>query len=370
MNKLKIAVFGHKSIPSRCGGVEIAVQQFAVRMAALGHEVTCYNRGGGKKTALWEGVRLKTVPMLPGKGLAAVSASIFAAFAVAFSDADLCHIHAEGPAMMSVLPKLFGKRVIVTVHGLDWQREKWRGTPGAHYIRMGEKMAVRFADEIIVLNRDTQDYFREVYGRQTRFIPNGVESPRILPPERIKAYGLKGDDYILYLGRLVPEKGIHDLIRAFRGISVDKKLVIAGAPSDTEDYASQLRTLAAGDDRILFTDFVEGRLLEELYSNAFAYVLPSHLEGMPLSLLEAMSYGNCCVISRIPGCIDAAGDHAITFPAGDVAALRDALERLCGDDTLRQHYRSCARAHVRSCPGWDEITHRTLELYHESIADS
>ena len=370
MNKLHIAVFGHKTIPSRSGGVEVAAAQLAIRMAALGHQVTCYNRGG-RKTSFYEGICLKPAPAVPIKGLAAVSSSFFAALAAAFSSADVCHIHAEGPALMCFLPKLAGKRVIVTVHGLDWQREKWRGSIGVYYIRMGEKMAVRFADEIIVLNRQTQQYFRQRYGRDTHLIPNGVEIPRILPPKLIsERFGLQKNGYILYVGRLVPEKGIHDLIRAFRELPTQKRLVIAGASSDTAAYAVYLRDLAAGDPRILFTGFVEGQLLEELYSNAFLYVLPSHLEGMPLSLLEAMSYGNCCVISGIPGSTDAAGGHALTFPAANTAALRDALRRLCDDEALRQQYRSSARNRVRDHFSWDEITRKTLELYHENSAHS
>ena len=370
MNKLKIVVFGPKIIPSRSGGVEIAAAQLAIRMAAQGHDVTCYNRGGGQET-FYKGICIKPTPTIPGKGLSAVSSSFFAALAAAFSRADICHIHAEGPALMCFLPKLAGKRVIVTVHGLDWQREKWRGSIGSAYIRMGEKMAVRFADKIIVLNRHTQAYFRQRYGRETCFIPNGVEIPRILPPNLIsKQFGLQKDGYILYLGRLVPEKGIHDLIRTFRELPTHKRLVIAGASSDTAAYAAHLHDLAAGDPRILFTGFVEGQLLEELYSNAFLYVLPSHLEGMPLGLLEAMSYGNCCIISNIPGCSDAAGGHALTFPAGDTAVLLDTLQQLCMDEALRQKYRSNARNHVRDRFNWDEITRKTLELYDENFTDS
>ena len=275
---MKIAMFGHKRIPSREGGVEIVVEELSTRMAALGHQVTCYNRGGHHiggaefdtcTEDTYRNVKLRTVPTLDKKGLAAMTSSFCAAVCAAFSHADVVHIHAEGPAFMCWLPKLFGKRVVVTVHGLDWQRAKWQRGFGAAYIRMGEKMAVRFADEMIVLSRNVQNYFLDTYQRNTRWVPNGVAKPEILDPDIISAkYGLKKDDYILFLGRLVPEKGIHYLIDAYKKVTTDKKLVIAGGASDTDAYARKLRAMTNGDDRIVFTGFVQGRLLQELYSNS------------------------------------------------------------------------------------------------------
>ena len=209
----------------------------------------------------------------------------------------MVHIHAEGPAFFCWIPKLFGKRVICTIHGLDWDREKWRGSVASKFIRGGEKNAVKYADEIIVLSKDVQKYFLETYGRETHFIPNGVNRPEVREAKLITDhFGLKKDSYILFLGRLVPEKGIRYLVEAFKNVKTDKKLVIAGGSSDTDSFMEELKELAKGDDRILFTGFVQGAMLEELYSNAYIYTLPSDLEGMPLSLLEAMSYGNCCLL--------------------------------------------------------------------------
>lgn len=366
-------MFGHKRIPSREGGVEIVVEELSTRMAARGHQVVCYNRGGhhvsgagfdGEKIREYKGVALKTVPTLDKKGLAAVTSSFFGALWAAFSGADVVHIHAEGPAFMCWLPKLFGKRVVVTVHGLDWQREKWKSGFGAKYIRLGEKAAVRFADEIIVLSRNVQDYFRDTYGRKTVFIPNGVAAAEKTPPDEIQErYELESDGYILYLGRLVPEKGIHYLIRAFRGVKTHKKLVIAGGTSDTDAYVEELRKLADGDDRIIFTGFVQGRVLQELYSNAFTYVLPSDLEGMPLSLLEAMSYGNCCVVSDIPECADVVENHGIIFPRGDVDAMADCLQSLCDSPEAAERYQAGASAFICGKYNWDAVVEKTLDTY-------
>ena len=370
---MKIVMFGHKRIPSREGGIEIVVEELATRMAALGHEVTCYNRGGHHVSGAQfddmpadelKQVQLKTVWTLDKKGLAAVTASISAAFRSAFSKANVVHIHAEGPAVMCWLPKLFGKKVVVTVHGLDWQREKWKGGFGAKYIHMGEKMAVRFADEIIVLSKNVQQYFEDTYGRKTAMIPNGVTKPELREArEIIRNYDLRKDEYILFLGRLVPEKGIHYLIEAFRNIKTEKKLVIAGGSSDSGDYEQKLKEMAEGNKNILFTGFVQGPVLEELYSNAYVYVLPSDVEGMPLSLLEAMSYGNCCLTSDIPECTEVVEDHGVTFSRGEVSKLAEKLQQLCDEPETVEEYKETASDFICGKYSWDDVTSRTLELY-------
>lgn len=186
-------------------------------------------------------------------GLAAVSSSFFAALCCAFGKYDVVHIHAEGPAFFAWLPKLFGKKVIVTIHGLDWQREKWKSGFGSKFIHQGEKNAVKYADEIIVLSKGVQDYFEKEYGRKTVFIPNGVNRQKIQEAELItEKYGLEKDSYILFLGRLVPEKGIRYLVEAFNNVKTDKKLVIAGGSSDTDSFMNELKDLAKDDDRIIW----------------------------------------------------------------------------------------------------------------------
>lgn len=370
---MRIAMFGQKRIPSREGGVEIVVEELSIRMAALGHKVTCYNRKGhhvsgsqydtftGKE---YKNVRIKTVPTIEKKGLAAVSSSFFAALCSLFGRYDVVHIHAEGPAAFCFIPKLFRKRVVVTVHGLDWQREKWKSGFGAKYIHFGEKMAVKRADEIIVLSKDVQRYFMDTYGRETVFIPNGVNRPEIKHADIInKRFGLSKDSYILYLGRIVPEKGEHYLIEAFKQIDTDKKLVIAGGSSDTDEYMDRLKKMAQGDERIVFTGFVQGQMLEELYSNAYMYVLPSDLEGMPLSLLEAMSYGNCCLVSDIKECTEVIEDKAEVFRKSDIDDLRVRLQELCSREDLVQKYKENAAEYICGRYDWNKIVDKTLELY-------
>lgn len=368
--KLRVAMFGQKRL-SREGGIEIVVKELCTRMVRKGYSVTCYNRAGhhvsgaeyDRKTE-YEGICQKSVPTIEKKGLAAVSSSFFAALFSSFGKYDVVHIHAEGPAFFAWLPKLFDKRVVVTIHGIDWQREKWKSGFGSKFIRQGEKNAVKYADEIIVLSKGVQEYFEDTYGRKTRFIPNGVNRPEIQEAKLItEKFGLTKDSYLLFLGRLVPEKGIRYLIEAFKEVKTDKKLVIAGGSSDTDSFMEELQNLAKDDERIIFTGFVQGRMLEELYSNAYVYTLPSDLEGMPLSLLEAMSYGNCCLVSDIPECAEVVEDKALVFAKSDVNDLKRKMQDACDCPEKVMGFKKQAADFICGKYNWDDVVEETVKLY-------
>lgn len=373
-NQLRIAMVGHKRIPSREGGIEIVVEELATRLVCDGHRVVCYNRRGhhvsGSQYDItdhkkeYKGVQLKSTPTIEKKGLAAVSSSFFAALYCMFGKYNVVHFHAEGPSFFCWMPKLTGKRVIVTVHGIDWQREKWKSGFGSKFIRQGERNAVKYADEIIVLSKGVQEYFDKTYGRKTRFIPNGVTRPKMVNAELItERFGLTKDSYILFLGRLVPEKGIRYLIEAYKNVKTDKKLVIAGGSSDTEAFANELQDLAKGDGRIIFTGFVQGKILEELYSNAYIYTLPSDLEGMPLSLLEAMSYGNCCLVSDIKECTEVVEDKALIFKKSDIPDLTEKLQTACDNPGDISDIKKAVADFICRKYNWDTIVLETERLY-------
>jgi len=376
--ELKIAMLGHKRIPSREGGIEIVVEELAERMVKLGNDVTCYNRRGhhvsGKEYDTeqieeFNGISIKSVFTINKKGLAAMTSSASAALCAALGPYDIIHFHAEGPCAMLWLPKLFGKHCIVTVHGLDHQRAKW-GKFARTYIMAGERCAIKHADRVIVLSHDMQNYFRYIYGRETDYIPNGVNRPIIRKADLIsQRYGLEKDSYILFLGRIVPEKGLRYLIEAFQKVKTDKKLVIAGGASDTDEYLNELKGIAAEDKRIIFTGFVRGLLLDELYSNAYLYTLPSDLEGMPLSLLEAMSYGNCCVVSDIPECAEVVRDKAILFRKSDTEDLHDKLQKACEDTETVNKLKAQAADYICNKYRWEDTVNRTLSIYKQCIPE-
>lgn len=370
---MRIAMIGHKRIPSREGGIEIVVDKLSSGLVKRGHTVVAYNRKGHHVSGRefesninlkeYNGVKLKTVFTFESSKLNAVVYSFLAAVRACFSNYDVVHFHAEGPASMCPLPKLFGKRVIVTIHGLDWQRAKWGGF-ATRFLKFGEKTAAKYADEIIVLSKNVQKYFLDTYGRKTVYIPNGVERSEIKSDALLKdKFGIEKDGYILYLGRMVPEKGAHYLINAYKCLDTDKKLVIAGGSSHTSEYMNEIKALAKEDERIIFTGFVQGEILEELYSNAYIYCLPSDLEGMPLSLLEAMSYGNCCLTSDIPECTEVCGNMAATFKKGNEKDLQDKLQMLLNNKDIADKYRQGAADFICNTFNWDDIIDRTVQLY-------
>lgn len=375
---MRIAMIGHKRFGSREGGVEVVVTELAKRMAALGHEVTCYDRSGSDvmtgdatetRERMIDGVRVVPVKTIDKKGLAAASASYYATKAAIADKPDVIHFHAEGPCVCLPMARRAGIRTVATIHGLDWQRAKW-GRLGSAYIKHGEKAAAESADEIIVLSRSAQDYFEQTYNRSTVFIPNGMNPKEYRPADEIeKRWDLEKNSYILFLGRLVPEKRPELLIDAFKSINTtNKRLVIAGGSSDTSEYERQLHERAKGDSRILFTGFVTGKPLTELYSNAYCYVLPSDVEGMPMSLLEAMAYGCACVTSDISECSDVLAETGAIFTRGDVAALREVLTALLSNPAYVTKLGAKAKARLESEYDWDSVVERTLEVYKGVIA--
>ena len=376
--KKRIAMIGHKFIPSRDGGVEVVVSNLAPHLAEIGYDVTCYNRTNkqfkklrksGELEKEYRGVHLIWTPTVDRRGLAAMTSSIFATVRAAFGHYDLIHFHTEGPCILCWLPRLFGKKIVVTIHGLDHMRQKW-GRLASAYIMQREKAAARHAHSIIVLSNGVRDYFREKYGRETVLIPNGIDPAEIKPAcEITKQFGLSSREYILFLGRLVPEKGIHYLIKAYQMLQTDKKLVIVGGTSDTDDYVKQLYDMAGQSSSIIFTGFQQGLVAEELYSNAYLYVLPSDLEGMPLTLLEAMNYGCCCVTSDIGECVDVMDGCGFSFPHGNVEALRETLQDLCDHPDKVEAHRDEAKKVISSKYTWQDITTQTDKLYKSLLGD-
>lgn len=374
--RLNIAMIGHKRIPSREGGVEVVVEELSKRMIKQGHLVTAYNRKGqhvsGEKINNivnynnlneYKGIDIITVPTIDKKGLAAVTSSFFATLKAVLKRYDCIHYHAEGPCVMLWIAHILGIRTVATIHGLDWQRSKWGGF-ATWYLKLGEKIAAKYADEVIVLSENVQNYFLDIYNRETKFISNGIEKSDILHPNLIKEkWKIDKNSYILYLGRIVPEKGIQYLIDAFLNVDTDKKLVIAGGASDTNEFMTEIRNKSISDDRIIFTGFVQGKVLEELYSNAYIYILPSDLEGMPISLLEAMSYGNCCLVSDIDECVEVVEDKAITFEKGNVEDLKKKLQEICSNPELVKGYKENASDFICSKYNWDDVVKQTVELY-------
>lgn len=371
-NKMKIAMIGHKRIPSREGGVEIVVEELSVRLVKQGYRVEAYNRSGyhvsGKeygnsRKKYYNGIRIIVIPTFRNGKLNAIVYSVLATLRALFGGYDVIHYHAEGPCATLFIPKMFGIRVVATIHGLDWQRAKW-GNFASKVLKFGEKMAARYADEVIVLSENVKQYFWDTYQRETRFIPNGIARPNPMGADRIsKEYGLEKDGYLLFLARLVPEKGLHYLIEAYEKIDTDKKLVIAGGSSHSVEYMKKIQEMASKDKRIIMTGFIQGQVLEELYSNAYLFVLPSDVEGMALSLLEAMSYGNCCLVSDINENLEVVEDKAVSFQKASVPDLKKKLEDLLLHPEKVNEYKQESADFICSKYNWESVVEQTEDIY-------
>ena len=375
MQSLKIAIIGHKRIPSNEGGIEKGVEEHAVRMAARGHQVVVYNRGddhiGGKaynqqRMKEYKGVRIVTVPT---PKVASVPVYSFLATVHAIcSGYDVISYRASGPCVMVAIAKLFGNRCVASLHGFDSQREKW-GRFAKRYLALGEKIAATRADVCLVLSEQMRRYIRKTYGTEAVRFANGIDRPVSLPPSIIREqWGLEKEGYLLSLGQVEPEKGLHYLIEAFRSCKTDKKLIVAGGDSN-HTYYQQLLDQSAGDDRIRFIGFVSGDTIRELYSNAYMFLLPSNLEGMANTLLEAMSYGNCCVVSDIAENTEVAGDYAVTFPKGDVTALRERIQELLDDPVRAAQMRVRTADYILANYNWDVVVDQMLRIYRGERVD-
>lgn len=369
---MKIAMIGHKRVPSREGGVEVVVEELSTRLVRSNCSVDIYNRKGRnvqdknsdkdkRNLKEYKGAKIITIPTINKKGIDALIYSFLATIRALFGKYDILHYHAEGSCAMLWIPYLLKKRIVVTIHGLDWQRSKWGGF-ATKYIKFGEKCAAKYADEIIVLSEAVQKYFKETYDRETNFIPNGVNRSKIRDANIInKKYNLYKDDYILFLARIVPEKGVHYLIDAFREIKTDKKLVIAGGASHTNDYLEKIKKKASEDERIIMTGFVQGEELEELFSNCYLYCLPSDIEGMPISLLEAMSYGKNCLVSNIEENLQVCENYAESFKKGDVDSLRNKLE-YCLQMPKNKSENEISQF-ILNKYNWDDVLKKTKKIY-------
>ncbi|MBQ7660926.1 MAG: glycosyltransferase family 4 protein [Clostridia bacterium] len=370
---MKIAMIGHKRVPSRSGGIEVVVEELATRMAARGHEVDIYNRHSGEeKLRTYKGTNIIEIPTVNVPALHALLSSLFATVKSLFKTYDVVHYHAEGPCAMIPLAKLFGKKTVATIHGLDWQRSKWGGF-ATKYLLFGEKMAAKHADRVIVLSENVKKYFKDKYDCDAVLIPNGINRVSPVAPDIIREkYGLCGGDYILFLARITPEKGLDYLIDAYKALDTDKKLVIAGALTPKTDYIASVKEKTKDCDNIIFTDFAGGQTLAELFSNCYVYVLPSDIEGMPMSLLEAVGYDARVIVSDIPENVDCLDGYGNSFAHGD----SDALRRLLADCLAHEELRPCdfkadktpqdvqaERRNLLLRYDWDAITTATLDLY-------
>jgi glycosyltransferase involved in cell wall biosynthesis len=366
---LRIAMIGVRGVPATFGGIERHVEELGARLAARGHDITvfCRSNYGAASSGSHRGMRLRSRPTVGTKHLDAIAHSGLATVEAMAASYDVLHYHAIGPGMLAVLPRYLGRaRVVLTVHGRDDERAKW-GRGAKAVLGTASWLSARVPDATIVVGRHLERYYREAHGRRTVYVPNGVQAPTPRPANGALArLGLTPGRYLLFVGRLVPEKAPDLLLRTFRRLPGDHRLVLAGDTSFTDRFTGDLRRLAAHDPRVVLPGYVYGAELQELYSNAAAFVLPSLLEGLPLTLLEAASYGLPVVASSIPPHLEvlgSAGPGRRLHRPGDGDQLLGALGQVLADPRVERAGAVELRDQVLHAYCWDDATERTEAVY-------
>ncbi len=361
-------MIGQKGIPATYGGIERHVEEIATRLVERGHEVDVFSRlYYSHQRGHFRGVRIRRLPSVNTKHLDAITHCAFSTLDALFRRYDVVHYHALGPSLFSGVPRIAGARTVVTVHGLDWERGKW-GKLAAWFLKSCEVPAIRYPDRTIVVSKTLREYFRNKYAAETVMIPNGANPGVFRPINKLKKYGLDRHRYILFVGRLVPEKGCHYLLEAFSQLDTDARLVMAGGSSFSDGYVDSLMRIRDGNERVLMLGYVYGDLLDELWSNAYLVIQPSVLEGLSISLIEAISHGKCVLASDIPENLEVIEDCAATFRTRDVHDLRDKMKLLLESPELVDRLAAKCRSHAENHYSWNRIVDATEAVYLDLIS--
>ncbi|MFX0197229.1 MAG: glycosyltransferase family 4 protein [Candidatus Hodarchaeota archaeon] len=353
----------------RGGGIEKYMDELGGRLVEMGHEVMVYSMTNyGALPSNYKGMTIVPVSSIPLRQMEKLSASLVAGARLALSQwPDIVHFHSVGPGSAAWLARLSGKKTVIQMHGLEWKRSRW-GKTGVYVHRFLEKCSLLTKSSITAVSKEQCKYFLNRYGIDAKYIPTGVNIKRKIPPNEIIRIGLKPKKYILFASRLVKEKGAHYLIPAFRTLDTEYMLVIAGGLPKGDKYTRELLTLAEGDKRIIFPGFVEGRLLEELFSNAAIYVQPSEMEGLSIALLEAMSYELPCLVSDIPENKEAIADCGITFLSQEINDLALKLSYMLKPSPNLQQLAKNAVRRVEVNYSWDSIAAAFNDYYWEILS--
>ena len=360
---MRIAMIGLKALPPRYGGFETAADEISRRLVALGHEVIVYNRAGlsAYEGDDYEGVKLVTLPTINRKNLSSITHSLLSTLHVLFHRVDVVQYFVTGNTLFAPLARLAGMKTVCSVDGTDWQRRKW-GPIARTYLRFSERLAVWFCDALIGDSPEVVRYYRQTYGAEPVLSFYGIREKQTAGKQWLERFGLKERDYVLFVGRLVPENNVHDLIAAFEKTPTDKKLVIVGDDPWGKKYVRSLQ--ATADKRIIFTGGVYGDGYEQLQQNAYLFVLPDEIGGTHPSLVEAMGFGNCVLVNDTQSNLEAIADAGFSYRGSEGSQdLARQLQKLLDDPELVAKYRKKAKQHAMTNYRWSDVVSEHEKLY-------
>ncbi|MCF7860265.1 glycosyltransferase family 4 protein [Patescibacteria group bacterium] len=363
---MKIAFIGQKGIPAISGGVERHVEFLAKELTVLGHEVIVYNRKNYTPTVLKEyaGIKLIYKSFINKKNLANITHTFLSSLDVLFRRVDIIHYHGVGPSLLLFLPKIFAPKakLVATLHSFDYDNEKW-GRFAKIMLHLGERMMFALADEVIVITPATQKYAQNKYQRESVLIPNGADMVPVSSDSALKFWGLAKDSYIFSASRLIKLKGLQYLIEAYKDLKTEKKLVIAG----DGEYESELRVLAGDNKNIIFVGNQSGDALRQLYANAHLFIQSSEMEGLSLSLLEAMGHQTACLASDIIGNQEALADTGFYFQSRNVADLKSKLNYILNHPEEVKLMSAAAYKRAEQEYNWHHIAIDTAKAYQDLL---
>ncbi|MFA6421980.1 MAG: glycosyltransferase family 4 protein [Candidatus Buchananbacteria bacterium] len=369
---MKIAFIGQKGIPTQQGGIEKHVEELSTRLAKGGFDVTVYSRphysGITTKKYKHKGVDIINLPSINTKNLDAITHTFISSIHAISKNYDVIHYHGVGPSLLSWMPRVFSpkSKVVVTFHSIDRLQKKW-GPFAKLMLTVGEWAACKFPHETITASKIMQIYTQKHFNSKTNYIPNGVGIPKVKETEILKKLGLRKKQYILCVSRLIQHKGIHTLIKAYKKLDTNKKLVIVGEGSNTESYIKLLKKLADGDKNIIFAGKQIGDDLKTIFTNAFVFVQPSEAEGLSIALLEAMSYGLPLIISDIPENKEPTNGYALEFINKNFMDLSRQLNFAIKHPNHIRETAKTAKEHTIKHYNWNDITKKTANLYEQLI---
>ncbi len=367
---MRIAMIGIKAIPARFGGFETAVDELSRGLVRLGHSVRVYNRSGMNtlSSPSYEGVELHTLPTLRSKNLSTIVHAFLCTLHVLVHRVDVVHYFTTGVTLFAPLARLFGMTVVCSVDGTDWQRAKW-SRPARWYLRFSERLAVRCCHGLISDSKEVMGYYRQKYGAASFCVVYGTQDHRSSHQDVLDRLQLTQREYVLFVGRLVPENNLHHLIRAFEGIRTTKKLVIVGDDPWEKEYVKSLKSTR--DPRIVFAGSVYGDGYAQLQQNAYLFVLPDEVGGTHPALVEAMGYGNCALVNDTPSNLEVIADSGFYYSgASGHADLQRKLQQLLDAPGVVAEYRIRARQRAQMHYRWEDVVQKHADLYRQLVGQS
>lgn len=365
---MKIFVTGTRGIPDIPGGVEKHCQELYPLITAMGHEVILATRTPYVKNpqTSWHGIQLRHIFAPHKKSLEAIVHTFLAVLEAKKQKVDIIHIHAVGPGLMVPLARLLGMKVVVTNHGPDYDRQKW-GMAAKNILRLGEYLGGKFANEVVVISTVIADIIKKRCGRSSVLIYNGVPLPeKSTSTTFLDSLGIQAGNYIIAVARFVPEKGLHDLLEAFKRIDTDYQLVLAGDADHETEYSEKLKLMAAADSRVILTGYVTGEDLNQVFSHAGLFVMPSYHEGLPIALLEAMSYDLPVLVSDISANKEIDITRERFFQCGNIEELAEKL-LFCLEKGISETEKAHFQSQIAEKYNWSEIAKQTVRVYEKAM---